>query len=70
MKLKTYFAFTIQVFKEITKEGKLVDYSEVEIIADTEAEALEKAQLVLVRPNYAYRVSRVSNYQLVEHDKK
>lgn len=67
--MKTYFTFTIQVFKEMTPQGKLTDYAEVEIIADNEEEALKKARVVLARKDYTYRVSRVNNYQLVEHDK-
>lgn len=67
--METYFTFTIQVFKEVTPQGKLTDYAEVEIIADSEEKALAKAKEILVRKDYTYRVTRVNNYQLVKHDK-
>lgn len=67
--MKTYFTFTIQVFKDKTPQGALTEYAEVEVIADNEEEALKKARQVLVRPDYTYRVKMVHNYQLVEHEK-
>jgi hypothetical protein len=68
--MKTYLAFTIQVYKSMTPQGTLSDYVEVQVVADSEKEALEKAKKVYVRAEYTYRVKAVTEYQYVENDKK
>ena len=54
----------------MTPQGTLSDYVEVQVVADSEKEALEKAKKVYVRAEYTYRVKAVTEYQYVENDKK
>lgn len=68
--MKTYLTFTIQVYKGMTPQGTLSDYCEVQVVADTEKEALDKAKKIYVRSEYQYRVKAVTEYQYVENDKK
>ena len=67
--MKTYFTFTIQVYKSMTPQGTLSDYAEVMVVAETEKEALTKAKKIYVREKYVYRVKQVTEYQLVENAK-
>lgn len=61
--MKTFFTYTIQIYKDMTPEGVLTDYIEVQVIADSEKEALKKAQTRVIRPNYKYRLKTVTEFQ-------
>lgn len=67
--MKTYFTFTIQCYKNMTPQGTLQDYVELQVVADSEEEALKKAKQVFVRKDYHYRVKAVVEYQYVENAK-
>lgn len=63
--MKTFISFIIQVYKEKLENGTLTDYAEVQVIADTEEEALKKAQKLLVRDGYIYRLKQINEYEKV-----
>jgi hypothetical protein len=67
--MKTYYTFTIQVYKDQTPQGTLSDYAEVQVVADSEKEAIDKAKKIYARAKYMYRVKLVTEYQLVENAK-
>lgn len=59
--METYYLWTVQAFHTKTPEGALIDVVGITVIANSEKEALEKAQKMVERPNY--RLSGVTEFR-------
>lgn len=59
--MQKYTVWIIQAYHERTDDGRLIDSVTLQIIADTESEAMEKAKKYIDKP--FYRLSEViENY--------